>query len=521
MGNSTEKKNGKKNKKGMKAGIIVIIAILLCIGVVAALHLTGVMELPFLSGADDGKVISGVSYLGTDLSGKTEEEAKAVISQLIEDYHPSITVTAEGKEFTLTAEDMGIVPDAEAEAAKVLAIGRGDDAAKNKEDRNTAKENGISISPDVDDTKLTAALTEKAKEINVEMKNASVKVNTTKSESNLTCSGTLEYTQPVKGVQLDVETTAALVKEALAKDGKDPVAAVVNYVEPEIGKLNTDLVLLGTYTTEFKSSSYNRRYNIWKMGTIVNGVVIEPGETWSINEEAGPRTTSRGWKEAGGIRNGVTVQEAGGGICQLSGTLYNAILCADIPYEDLDRSHHSWPSTYVPVGLDATISTGSPDFKVTNTSDMPIAFIVKCNGNSSKTVTIEVYGKPMEHNYKVYCTSNIVSRWSSDAAPIVVEKDPSLPAGTTVVLEKAKEGKKVDVYRIYEDKSTGKVVKKVKLYTDTYKASPDRVKIGTGASASPAPTKTPEPTETAKPTTKPTETPKPTIKPTESSIAGE
>ncbi|HBU13224.1 MAG TPA: vanomycin resistance protein VanB, partial [Clostridiales bacterium] len=100
--------------------------------------------------------------------------------------------------------------------------------------------------------------------------------------------------------------------------------------------------------------------NIWKMSDIINGVKVEPGETWSINEEAGPRTYNLGWQGAPGISDGEYKEEAGGGICQVSSTLYNAVLRAEL--EIVERKHHSWPLDYIDGGLDATISTGAPDF---------------------------------------------------------------------------------------------------------------------------------------------------------------
>ena len=179
----------------------------------------------------------------------------------------------------------------------------------------------------------------------------------------------------------------------------------------------------GTFKTTFHSSNSNRRFNIWKMASIINGIVVEPGQTWSINEEAGPRTQGRGWKLAAGISNGQYEQEAGGGICQCSTTLYNACLRTEMTI--VDRSHHSWPSDYVDEGLDATISTGSPDFKFKNPYDTPVIICAECSA-SDGYIQVSIYCPKMDH--KLDFTSEVVSRSYSGKRTNI--SDPSLPAGT-------------------------------------------------------------------------------------------
>ena len=137
---------------------------------------------------------------------------------------------------------------------------------------------------------------------------------------------------------------------------------------------------MSSWTSSYrKHSSANRVYNVTKLCGIINGQTLEPGVEWSINEVAGPRTVANGWKEADGISDGGYTKQAGGGVCQISSTLFNASIRSGIFYNsrtsisESENSykwgievtfwrHHSIISNYIPLGLDATISTGGPDF---------------------------------------------------------------------------------------------------------------------------------------------------------------
>ncbi len=200
-----------------------------------------------------------------------------------------------------------------------------------------------------------------------------------------------------------------------------------------------------------------------------------PGEKFSLNEKAGPRTIAKGWKKAPGIVDGRYEKQPGGGVCQVSGTLYNVLLRAEL--EILERKHHSWPSSYLPIGLDATISTGGPDLKFKNQYDAPV-YIFAVTDEKKKTLTISIYGKPLAHGYKVEYFSKR-SHWLAQPASnkkisdVDLEGNP-IPADSQVVY-KGHRGQVADVYRQYIDKITGKVVQTTKMYEDRYGTFNERV----------------------------------------------
>ena len=230
---------------------------------------------------------------------------------------------------------------------------------------------------------------------------------------------------------------------------------------------------------------------------------ILPGETWSINEEAGPRTYSRGWKGAPGISDGEYKEEAGGGICQVSSTLYGAVLRGEV--EVVDRSHHSWPLDYVPGGLDATISTGAPDFVIKNNYDVPIYIIAKCDGEGAKTIQVQIYGPKFADGLTREFTSELIGTFGGGKVNYI--DDPSLPAGTEQTIIKEHIGKKYQTYKHYYD-ADGNEVKVEKFSVETYDNKPAKVRRGTGTVTPETPV-TPDPTPT--PTTPETPvTPDPT-----------
>ena len=236
-------------------------------------------------------------------------------------------------------------------------------------------------------------------------------------------------------------------------------------------QLSRDYQKIGTYKTSYKTSAYGRRYNIWKMSTIINGYTVQPGEPGDINALAGPRTTSRGWDLAPGIESGQYVTQAGGGICQTNSTLYNAVLRADL--EIVDRTHHSWPLDYIPAGLDATISTGAPNFQFKNTLTTPVIICVTCDGKA-KTIEVSIYRSAMD--YKLDFTSDVISRSYSGGSK--TQYDPSMKPGTSKTLQGAHPKVVVNVYKHVYDLDGKETQEPALFYQDVYKATPAIVAVG-------------------------------------------
>ena len=289
------------------------------------------------------------------------------------------------------------------------------------------------------------------------------------------------------GTVMDVEATVNAIQLALAaRDFQAQIAPVMKDTAPEMStefiKENTKRI--ATYTTRFRDSESvetiaNRVFNITKAAQIINACSVAPGEEWSFNGCVGLRTVDGGWKEANGISGGkeYTLQ-AGGGICQVSTTLYNALLRANIAVTD--RKAHSIPSDYVDKGLDATVDSGGTDLKFINDTGAPLyifAYIKPDSENSRySTITVSLYGKPLPGGVSYECHSEIAD--VNERTDTRFTYSDTVPEGYELTTVPRHDGYTAEVYR---DKIVnGEVESSTLLYTDKYRGNVAEITIGTG-----------------------------------------
>ena len=201
----------------------------------------------------------------------------------------------------------------------------------------------------------------------------------------------------VSGVEFDVEQAKSLWNAAAVTE---KVEIPAELLEPEITEESLKALLfrdkLGACTTYYYGSTASRINNIDLVAQKLNGLVLMPGEEFSYNGYVGQRTEEAGFQYAGAYNNGQVVQEVGGGICQVSSTLYYATMCANL--QTLERSCHTFIVTYLPIGLDATVSWPGPDFKFKNDRDYPIK-IMAWTEQENKSLTIEIWGSNIDGTY--------------------------------------------------------------------------------------------------------------------------
>ena len=216
--------------------------------------------------------------------------------------------------------------------------------------------------------------------------------------------------------------------------------------------------LLASYTTSYASSNSNRSTNIALAASKINGTVLMPGEEFSFNGTVGKRTAAAGFKIAGVYSNGQVTNDYGGGICQVSSTLYNSVLRANL--EITNRVNHTFTVGYVPIGLDATVSWGAPDFKFKNSRSYPIKIVAT---TANKKITVSVYGLKEDVEYEVELVS-----YKTGTVPYttVYTTDSSLAPGKTKVVQSGSNGAKSEAYKIL--KLNGKEVSRTLLSKDTY-----------------------------------------------------
>jgi len=226
-------------------------------------------------------------------------------------------------------------------------------------------------------------------------------------------------------------------------------------------ELMNNYKLISSYTTE-TTSNKNRNTNVDLSAQAIHGTTVMPGETFSFNAATGQRTAEKGYKPAAAIAGGQSVDEIGGGVCQTSGTLFNAVARADL--EIVYRSPHAWPSTYVEKGMDATVNWPNLDFKFKNNKDTPI-FIVSYY--SDRKVTCEIYGLSLGSGVTIDLES-AVTRTIAPPSGINYVLNTSLEPGTSKETVKARTGYVVETYKIWYQ--NGQEVSRELLCTSNYKA---------------------------------------------------
>ena len=301
----------------------------------------------------------------------------------------------------------------------------------------------------------------------------------------------------VEGVDFDVEAAKELLKE-----DKDEYVIKLTITEPEItlDEIGTEAFpdQLATFTTRYDVSDVDRSTNLRLASEKINGTVLKPGETFSYNKTVGARTIAAGYKNAKVYESGKVVDGIGGGICQVSSTLYNAALLANL--EIVERRNHQFVTSYVGAGRDATVVYGQTDFKFKNTRKYPIRIVVTTNAGILK---ISIFGIKEENEYTFKFNTKTVS-----SIPYTTQyiEDSSLPAGTEKVQQKGANGLITETY--ITKMLDGKVVSTELLSRDTYSAMTRIIRRGTkktSSSNSNATTTTTQSTNTEEATTKPTQ----------------
>lgn len=432
-----------------------------------------------------GTFLPGISIDGITVSGLTFAQAEEQIVAHAKEQLTNISIEfAVGEDkYTMTGSQLGAQINYHDAMKEAMFFGRNKSILVNNKNKKIAAEQGANfeLKLTLDEGVLDSSLEELSVQFDKTVKNATIALDVgVSNEDKLTISGAMHYEDEVTGRDVDREKLRDdIVETVLSGDRTKTIETVYTEAKPEITKedLMKDCDLIGSYTTTYTDSSAERCFNIWKMAEVVHGLTLAPGQEWSINNAAGPRTTATGWKDAPGIVNGALVNEPGGGICQTSSTLYVALLKAEV--EIVDRTHHSWPLGYVELGQDATISTGSPDFVFKNNYDAPIYILAECEGKKAKTITFNIYGPSKD--YTVELESEQISSTEPTEAPVVVV-DGSMAVGTSKWTKPRKNRIEVKVWKIKKDKGTGEVVgEKELLYTDVYKAMRGEQTVGPAA----------------------------------------
>ena len=228
--------------------------------------------------------------------------------------------------------------------------------------------------------------------------------------------------------------------------------------------------LLATFSTKYQASNTNRTTNMRLAANKINGTVLLAGEEFSYNKTVGKRTAAAGFKMATIYSGGKIVDGIGGGICQISTTLYDAVVMANL--DITERRNHQFLTSYVPGGKDATVSWGTQDFKFKNTRNYPIRITATLQGG---VATVQIWGLKEDVEYDITIESK---KTATIAYTTQYIQDPNLPAGQEQVVQEGKNGSKYEAYKV--TKLNGEVISRTLLSKDTYNPMKKIINIGIG-----------------------------------------
>lgn len=270
--------------------------------------------------------------------------------------------------------------------------------------------------------------------------------------------------------------------------------------------------VIGEYSTTFDAGNVSRSKNISLASNKINGTILAPDEVFSYNGVVGERSYSEGFETASVYVNGESVPGVGGGICQVSSTLFNAVVFANL--DIVERVNHQLTVSYVPLGRDATVDYGNIDFRFRNSTGYPIKIVCTANGGKMYTA---IMGYKEDKSESVSFETVTIGHTNPPERKV---DDPTLPKGEEKVEKPGSSGYVVDTYKII--KRDGKESEKVYLCRSNYNGNLRIIHVGTGeAVPSPSPDASSDPNtgdtpdETPSPATSSpsSSTPRPTVKP--------
>lgn len=532
------------NSSKSKRPIIIAVCSVLVVGVVvlAALLANGIVTLPGSSSSTQEVTqqeseqeikevyASGTTIGGISVAGMTEEEAKKAVEKQIADQIPqaTVTVTYEKETMTITSEEAGVQADVsgafeDAKSALVKQTSQSKDAASDESSKKTASSTqkvDYPVELSFDEKAIQEKIDAFADKVDCDPENATIKAFNSST-------GTFTYTEGKNGLKVDRDKLLEQVLTALKENKETKIEAPVEEIafeksESDVAGHIQKLGTFSTYSTNTAAGNHNMKLAL----ASINGSVVQPGDTFSFNTATGDTTNgSLGYQQAGAIVGGKSTLQYGGGICQASTTLYGAVARSGL--EIVTRYNHTWPSTYVDIGQDATVDYPALDFVFRNNTEYPIYISA---GMSGTQLTVTLYGYKPDTWDKISVYSQQTGTIAQPATEYV--EDSSLAAGTFELYRQGNAGRTATASRVYY--KDGQVVKTESLPSSTYRAlstiyhygpgtnvaevkkavASGKTSGSVGTSSTPKPEATPTPKPTTTPTPKPEPTPTPTPKPT-------
>lgn len=527
-----------KNKKEVSVAIAIISIVIL---IITLMFISTIFALVNIG---NDKIIDGVTIKGVELVGLSREDAILEIEEAIKnELAKSINLKYEDYETSISPEQIEATYDVAGAIQEAYDIGRNGNIIKNNYDilfsMLFGKKVGIELS--YNDKILTDMVEDISKKIPGSMKDNSYyiegnKLIITTGKTGLAIKvdemkkqiieqvkkpvknylsipvenkvpGTIEIDTIYQKVQKEPKDAyytenpftihpheegidfAITLEEArqIVSEKKEEYEIPLKFTEPEVttNEIGAEAFpnLLSSFSTRYDAGLRNRTTNLELASAKINGTVLMPGEEFSYNKVVGERTIAAGYKEAAIYSGGQVVDGLGGGICQISSTLYNAAVQANM--EILERSNHQFKTSYVDAGKDATVVYGVIDFRFKNTRKYPVKIVSSVSGGIAE---MKIFGVKEETEYDIKIETEILT-----PIPFSVKyiEDSSLNAGVEKIQQYGSAGCKSVAYKVC--RLNGAVISKTVLSKDTYNAMTKIIRRGTKGAA---PVQTTSPAQT-------------------------
>ncbi|SHH28952.1 VanW family protein [Clostridium grantii] len=467
MESNTEKRgrrSSKKSKKNKRKRIIAV-AVLAIVAIAAGISGYEYSQVKKW----DTLMMPKVIIQGVDYTGKTKEQ---VLDDLTAAYgdevgKKQVEIKAGDKTYTIGYSELDAKYNIVETLDEAFSYGRDLDFMEKYKLIKNPEEKEFNLNFTYNEEPIKDVIATIESEINKESAEASIKY---------LGNGKFEVQDDIEGAKLDSEKLSMDINEKIQSETDELVveAPIEVLTAKKTGEMLRSIDSnVGSYSTSYTTSSYERSTNIALATKAIDGTLLMPGEEFSFNDVVGQRTAAKGYQVAHVILNGEYVDGIGGGICQVSTTLYNAVLIGGL--EITTRRHHTYPSTYVPVGRDATVDYGNLDFEFKNNKEYPIYINAY---TSNKKVYFTVYSNSELTKTKYEVTTDVYKTYT---ASYKIIEDPTLEVGKEVVDKAPHTGYKVNVYRTsYVD---GKKVDSETVSSDYYVPVDGEKRVGTKVEA--------------------------------------
>ena len=416
---------------------------------------------------DQQTFYEGTTVEGVDVSNMTLSNAVEYWRDRVEARNEARTVTFDDGT-TVTARELGYSSDYESVLWAAWSAGRSGSLEERYRMASGRVSNPVAYSitrRDYSAAAMDAYVDQLAEQIDRPTREASIRSFNAETYE-------FEFNEAEAGRELDRDALKASIAAVLAQGGGSvslPVAVLQPQVTTE--EVASQYGLIDYAITNASSSSKARLNNIKLALSFINGTCVAPGETFSFNKVVGERTASRGFRKATAYSGGEVTEQLGGGICQVSTTLFNAAVKADM--EIVERHNHSLTVHYVDKGKDATVDWGNQDLRFKNNSDENI--YICCYLTEDKRVRFGIFGKLLPNGEKITVESNV-----TEVVKAETEYQPSafLAKGQTYLLQEGRNGYKAEAYKVRWD-ANGNELSRELLCKSVYKVKNEIIQYGT------------------------------------------